>query len=226
MSFKKYSKAMLLIFLLVSILDIIGIFLDNSLLQSIFKPLIIPTLLIWYISKADAPNKWYMIALVFSFIGDVLLLDKMNLFIFGIGAFLITQVMYVFIFSKGLAASNSKNKLKSIIPFLLFYSILMAVLAPKLNDFLIPVVIYGIAISIFGVVALLNYLHFKKRITLTLLQGALLFIVSDSLIALNKFYEEQQLYPIIIMVTYIMAQYLIANYMLKSENNNIEYSKN
>lgn len=217
---------MLLIFLLVSILDIIGIFLDNSLLQSIFKPLIIPTLLIWYISKADAPNKWYMIALVFSFIGDVLLLDKMNLFIFGIGAFLITQVMYVFIFSKGLAASNSKNKLKSIIPFLLFYSILMAVLAPKLNDFLIPVVIYGIAISIFGVVALLNYLHFKKRITLTLLQGALLFIVSDSLIALNKFYEEQQLYPIIIMVTYIMAQYLIANYMLKSENNNIEYSKN
>ena len=156
-------------------------------------------------------------ALFFSFIGDVLLLDKINLFIFGIAAFLITQVIYIFIFSKGLAKAAWQKKITSLVPFLLFYSVLISVLAPNLNELLVPVMVYGIAISVFGTVALLNYLYDRNKNTLLLLQGALLFIVSDSMIALNKFHEEQSFYPVTIMLTYILAQYLIALYMLKTE---------
>ena len=106
----------------------------------------------------------------------------------------------------------------SVKPFLLFYSVLISVLAPNLNDLLIPVMVYGIAISIFGTVAFLNYLADKSSLSMTLLQGAILFILSDSMIALNKFHEQQAFYPVTIMLTYIMAQYLIATYMLQSES--------
>lgn len=191
---------------------------ENSLLQTICKPLIIPALIVWYLTKAEKVNKWYVTALFFSFIGDVLLLDKINFFIFGIAAFLITQLIYIFIFSKGLARINWKKKMTSVIPFLLFYSVLISVLAPNLNDLLIPVMVYGIAISIFGTVAFLNYLADKSSLSMTLLQGAILFILSDSMIALNKFHEQQAFYPVTIMLTYIMAQYLIATYMLQSES--------
>jgi len=216
--YKRFSKPVFIFFLLVSILDVAGIFLENSLLQTICKPLIVPALILWYFTKADKVNKWYVTALIFSFVGDVLLLDKTNLFIFGIAAFLITQVIYIFIFSKGLSKTHWRKKITSIIPFLLFYSVLIAVLAPNLNDLLIPVMVYGIAISIFGTVALLNYLADKNSLNMTLLQGAILFIVSDSMIALNKFHEEQAFYPVTIMLTYIMAQYLIATYMIQSES--------
>ena len=217
MNFKRFSKPLFLIFILVSFLDVVGIFIENSALQTICKPLIVPALIAWYISKTNAINKWYVLALVFSFIGDVLLLDKINLFIFGIAAFLITQVIYIFIFSKRLGKASWQKKITSLVPFLLFYSVLISVLAPNLNELLVPVMVYGIAISVFGTVALLNYLYDKNKNTLLLLQGALLFIVSDSMIALNKFHEEQSFYPVTIMLTYILAQYLIASYMLKTE---------
>jgi len=217
MSFKRFSKPLFLFFILVSFVDVLAIFLENPFLQSICKPFIIPSLMAWYLAKTNAPNKLYLIALFFSFIGDVLLLDKINLFIFGIAAFLITQVIYIFIFSKGLAKASWQKKITSLVPFLLFYSVLISVLAPNLNELLIPVMVYGIAISVFGTVALLNYLYDKNKNTLLLLQGAILFIVSDSMIALNKFHEEQSFYPVTIMLTYILAQYLIASYMLKTE---------
>ena len=218
MNYKNFSKPVFYFFVLVSFLDVAGIFLENSLLQTICKPLIIPALIVWYLTKAEKVNKWYVTALFFSFIGDVLLLDKINFFIFGIAAFLITQLIYIFIFSKGLARINWKKKMTSVIPFLLFYSVLISVLAPNLNDLLIPVMVYGIAISIFGTVAFLNYLADKSSLSMTLLQGAILFILSDSMIALNKFHEQQAFYPVTIMLTYIMAQYLIATYMLQSES--------
>ena len=218
MNYKNFSKPVFYFFILVSFLDVAGIFLENSLLQTICKPLIIPALIVWYLTKAEKVNKWYVTALFFSFIGDVLLLDKINFFIFGIAAFLITQLIYIFIFSKGLARINWKKKITSVIPFLLFYSVLISVLAPNLNDLLIPVMVYGIAISIFGTVAFLNYLADKSSLSMTLLQGAILFILSDSMIALNKFHEQQAFYPVTIMLTYIMAQYLIATYMLQSES--------
>ena len=98
MTDKKYvPKTFLFIFLLVSFIDIIAILNSNSLWQTIAKPLIIPALLAYYISSSKSRNKFYILALIFSFVGDVLLLDKSNMFLFGIGAFLITQVLYLLV---------------------------------------------------------------------------------------------------------------------------------
>ncbi|MGI9531755.1 lysoplasmalogenase [Lutimonas sp.] len=217
MSKTKLSKPFLMLFFLVSVGDIVAIYLENSFLQMICKSLIIPSLLAWYLTKSSGVNKLFVIALVFSFVGDVLLLDKVNYFIFGIGAFLITQLIYVLIFSKGLGEASGKHKLVSILPFLLFFSVLISILKPNLNELLIPVSIYGFVISVFGMVSLLKYLNEKNGYNLLLLQGAVLFIISDSMIALNKFFEEQSFYPVSIMITYIAAQYLITSHVLQNE---------
>lgn len=215
----RLQKFFLLIFLLVSITDIIAIINDNSLWQTISKPLIIPALAAFYIAGSKSRNKLYILALIFSFLGDVLLLDKSNLFLFGIAAFLITQLLYIAIFSKGLANSSLGKKIGALFPFSLFFILLIRILKPGLNDFLIPVIIYGLAISLFGSVSLLRYLVKKNGTSMVLLIGAILFILSDSMIALNKFHEPRAYYSVSIMLTYILAQYLISAYMLKSEKN-------
>jgi len=183
-------------------------------LQVIFKPLIMPSLILLYYISSKRKNIWYLVAMFFSFLGDVLLLDKSNMFLYGIAAFLITQLLYVFIISKDLPQSQWKTKLTASIPFLAFFIILIAVLKPGLGEFLLPVVVYGAAISIFGMVSLLNYMLRKDKPSLILLLGAVLFILSDSMIALNKFYEAKAIYGLAIMTTYIVAQYLIFRYML------------
>jgi uncharacterized membrane protein YhhN len=136
------------------------------------------------------------------------------MFLYGIAAFLITQLLYVFIISKELPNSHWITKLIASIPFLTFFIILINVLKPGLGEFFLPVVFYGAVISIFGMVSLLTYMLRKDKSSLTLLLGAVLFILSDSMISLNKFYEAAPFYGLAIMVTYILAQYLIFRYML------------
>ena len=72
-----------------------------------------------------------------------------------------------------------------------------------------PVFAYATIIAIFGVVSLMNYIQEKSVENTWFLIGAILFIISDSLIAINKFYGAKEIYGILIMITYILAQYLI-----------------
>jgi len=212
---KSFIKPLTWLFFSVSFLDIIGVILQDSWLQLIFKPLIMPSLILLYVVRVKSRNYWYVAAMFFSFLGDVLLLDKNNMFLYGIAAFLITQLLYVLIIAKDLPRSDFKTKALALLPFLFFFTGLISILKDGLGEFLIPVIIYGLAISIFGFVSLLNYLLKKDRASLTLLIGAILFILSDSMIALHKFYEPQAIYPSAIMITYIAAQFLIFGYMIK-----------
>ena len=81
---------------------------------------------------------------------------------------------------------------------------LLSLLKPNLGELFYPVLIYGITISIFGLVATLNYASKRTRSALYLILGAVLFITSDSMIALNKFHVAQTFYPIMIMITYMV----------------------
>lgn len=204
-----------ILFFLVSTLDVISVILNLEWIRFVFKPLIIPSLMSLYYFSADKMNKWYAIALIFSFLGDVLLLDKFNYFLFGVGSFLITQILFIKIIIGQLNKSSLDRKIIAVLPFLAFYVILMYKLMETLDKFLFPVGLYGITISIFGMVSFLNYLLDKRSTTSKyLLFGAIIFIASDTMIALNKFYEPQEYYAVAIMITYIMAQYLIFKFMV------------
>jgi uncharacterized membrane protein YhhN len=96
----------------------------------------------------------------------------------------------------------------------------MRTLSPELGDLFYPVLIYGSVISVFGITALNYHLNERSANSSILLTGAILFIGSDSMIALNKFYSPHMVYPVAIMLTYALAQYLICNYMLLEEQSN------
>ncbi len=132
---------------------------------------------------------------------------------FGLVAFLISHIMYIKI------TSISKITI-AILPFLVFVIILLSVLKNHLGEMLIPVIIYGIVISVFGIVVTLNYITNKTKANLYLFFGALFFIVSDSILAINKFHNPKEIFGFLIMLTYIVAQFLIYKGMIgKSETN-------
>jgi len=89
-------------------------------------------------------------------------------------------------------------------------------LKDSLGVMLIPVVIYGLVISVFGVVSLLSHLILKSKTSLYLIYGAVFFVLSDSLLAINRFYEAQEYYPVIVIITYIIAQYLICKSVIEN----------
>jgi len=215
MKINNMTKGLTLLFFVVSILDIIGVALNNSLLQTIFKPMIMLSLFALYYFTVDKKNNWYLFALVFSLVGDILLMDKNNLFIFGIGAFLITQILYIIIIVRQMQRPSNFHKYLYAFLFVNYVVYLLTLLKPNLGDLFYPVLVYGITISVFGLVATLNYVSKRTRLALYLMLGAMLFIASDSMIALHKFHDPKIFYPVAIMITYVLAQYLIYQFMSK-----------
>ncbi|MDX5583542.1 MAG: lysoplasmalogenase [Aureibaculum sp.] len=207
------TKNLTILFFVVAISDVIGIIFNIAWLQIVSKPLIILTLFVLYYFSAEKRNNWYLLALFFSFLGDVFLLDKTGYFLLGIGSFLITQILFIKVIISQLRKVRVHHIIITLLPFVVYFTVLISTIKENLTGFFIPVVIYGITISFFGMVSLLNYFINKSKKSVVLLIGAVLFIASDSMIALNKFHEPRIIYPVAIMITYIFAQYLIYRFM-------------
>lgn len=204
-------------FLLVAIADVYAVITQNKTIEMIFKPLLMTSLAVVYLVSVKKPSFWLLSALFFSFWGDVFLLDKANFFVFGLASFLVAHVVYIKVTTSFLYKDSVVKILTSAIPFVLLFMVLLGLIYNNLGDMLLPVLVYGVAISTFGTAALLNYRQQKTTANTWLLLGAILFIASDSLIALNNFYMSKPLFNIAIIVLYIVSQYLIVKAIIAKE---------
>lgn len=77
------------------------------------------------------------------------------------------------------------------------------------GNLMIPVLVYCIAITAMGVSATMRDSSVNKNAYLKVVTGAVFFIISDSLLATNKFIQSFDLAGPLILGTYFIAQYLI-----------------
>ena len=206
-----------IVFLIVAIADVYAVITQNKSVEMIFKPLLMTTLAVVYLVSVKKPNFWLLSALFFSFWGDVFLLDKAKFFVFGLASFLVAHILYIKISAGYLQKELTAKIITSALPFVVLFAGLLMLIYPNLGEMLLPVLVYGIAISTFGALALLNYRQEKSTANSWLLLGAILFIASDSLIALNNFYTPKRLFDISIITLYVVSQYLIVRAIIAKE---------
>ncbi|MDT0553968.1 lysoplasmalogenase [Urechidicola vernalis] len=212
-----HSKVWLLLFTIISLLHLTGFIIENDALRHVTKPFILIFLGLYYWSSVVVKRKLYLIALFFSFLGDVLLISISELsFMLGLGAFLLSHLFYISLILRSIRKSSFSDKMMAAIPFVLLFSGLIYLLKDNLGGLLVPVVLYGLVISLFGTTALLNYNLEKSKPSKELLIGAILFIVSDSILAINKFFSASELMAISVMITYILAQYVICTSVINN----------
>lgn len=214
---KTQTKIFSGIFLVIVILHIYGL-LQNETLAFFTKPFITISLAVVYLSAVKKANFWYVSALFFSFWGDTFLLFKDDFFLFGLVSFLIGHILYIKISSGYLKKTSTSKIIGFTLPFILAFGSVVFLIKDNLNEMFFPVIIYGIVISTFGVLTLLNYNQNKSTENLWLFLGAVIFIISDSLLAINRFYEVKAIYGISVMITYIVAQYLICKSMMVKDS--------
>jgi len=221
--FMNKIKIAFIVFLSVAVLDVIGVLFQIPILRLLFKPLILLSLIVLYSLSVSNSNKVYILALLFSFLGDVFLLflGELN-FILGLVSFLIAHLIFIKIIIKRIEKSSIKIIIGSSFLFFVIFCMLIYLLINSLGELLIPVIIYGLTISVFGTVAFIDYLNSKSQKSLWMLAGAIVFVLSDSVLAINKFYTQKLLFEVIVMSTYILAQFLIYRSMIlenKSDKN-------
>jgi len=209
--------------------DLIGIQLGDKTMQFVCKPLIIPVLLGFFNSQVNqilkGINKWIVAALIFSFSGDVLLMfqDESSLFfLLGLSAFLIAHICYIIYFLYVKGKENVKSKPWLLVIVVVYYAALIALLFPYLGDLKLPVCIYGIVISFMFMLAMHMLFIKNKPGGIWMMIGALLFVMSDSLLAFNKFYRPFEIANVLIMLTYGLAQFYIVNGTADYSNSGIK----
>ena len=206
------SKILQIILAIVLAIDLFFIFNSQTELRFFTKPLLLPILVVMYFLQVKSEkaqlDKLFLAGLILSFFGDLFLLFKWG-FLPGLGSFLLAHVFYIISFKKKLQKSIWKFW-----PIILglYATILLVFLFPYLKEMKNPVIIYAI------VIATMMYNAIKTH-NKNLIIGALLFLVSDTLLSINLFMQPLIILNLLVMITYILAQWFLVKGILLSKNN-------
>lgn len=194
----------------------LAVLLSPEILAWYAKPLLMPILFgaVW-LHSGMSNQKLLLAALVFSWLGDVALMFlhiSPHFFIAGLLAFLIAHILYIVLFGKSFNKEVSASKGPLLLGFAsisLYLVSLGVILFPLLGEMLVPVAVYALTISSMLAFAWFGHFGWPAGARYWVLAGAAIFVVSDSFIALNKFYAPVPQSAFWVMSTYIVAQYCI-----------------
>lgn len=177
----------------------------NTTLEYVCKPLAM-ALLIGFVATADVDNgvvrSWFVVALVFSLVGDVLLMLPRDRFVPGLVSFLLAHLGFI----AGLWVDGVRFAALAI--GVAFVAIAVAVVGPRIigavrasdhRDVAVPVGAY------MGVISIMVASAVGTGNALAVV-GASLFFCSDAMIAWARFVRAHDWHRVAIMVTYHLAQ--------------------
>ncbi|TKC09502.1 lysoplasmalogenase [Pedobacter frigoris] len=215
---KKYPKFNLL-FATIFILQLVAEFNQLHTLRLIVKPLIVISLLIMFcLSTGGLKGRFHkrlFAGLFFALAGDVFLMfNNLNtsFFMYGLIAFLTCHICYTSAFYLDFRSAPELDKKGARIAIALCFIFSISFyffLRPYLGIMRVPVLAYTIIISLMMMMAAFRNMRVNKESFQLIFTGAIFFLLSDSILAYNKFVTELPHAGVLIMGTYMIAQYLI-----------------
>ena len=219
-----------LIFALIVLVELSGRWMENIQMEYLVKPLIMVWMALYFlIFKKKKSFVWpVLLAFFFSWLGDNFLMfsDKGEVFFFaGVGGFFFAQLAYIYTFarySEQAVKGYLRRKPWVALIFLAYLAGILFLLFPGLEGMMKPIIlVYALSLIGMSMMALNRKERVRRKSFLLVFVGSILFLLSDSMIALNKFYAEFWLAGFWIMLTYIGAQYLIMRGLILEEEREI-----
>jgi len=212
------TKLFSFIFALIFVIQIYAESDGDTQLRNLSKPLIAVTLLVWLYLSTNLKGRFHkriFTGLIFALAGDVFLMlqsGRSSFFIYGLIAFLLCHIFYIRAF---ILDHKSNPGLKNgffvwVVGFLIIFCVgLFFYLQPFLGAMQFAVLFYAIIITFMAIMAVNRYGKVNIFSYKLILYGALFFLLSDSALAVNKFAQPIPQAGVLIMATYMIAQYLI-----------------
>ena len=175
------------------------------------KAMLMPVLLVFYVVTVSEILIVAIVAIAFSWLGDILLIrkDEPKFFRMGLVAFLLSHVFYIVAL---LVIIDNYHMIALVISVVI--ALIAEILLPKLINppkaMKMPVIVYGVVILSMCVFAFQHVLNHPGFASTLLFAGSIIFVFSDSLMTFLAFKEEKPKYfNAITMLPYIIAQVFI-----------------
>ena len=173
------------------------------------KPLALLVLMVaaWQSSAGILGRKWLMLALALSLLGDVLLMGE-GLFVPGLVAFLLAHLSYLQLFRQDAPWLRCRRAVAVCISAaaVIFVGLDQNGLPTELR---VPVAAYVLVIATMAAQAWGRAKHLYSASSLWVAWGSLSFMLSDTLLAFDKFVSPLPYAGLWVLATYYLAQGLI-----------------
>ena len=195
------------IYCIVGIVNLVSALFFKEGLRKISKICLMPALLVFYFLGAGRVLFPVIAALIFSWAGDTLLInkDKQIFFKSGLAAFLVSHIFYIIAF---LMLAGSVNTLALIISVVIAVPMGLAMLkllnaSPPMK---IPVAAYAVVIILMSMSALQLMIARLDFAGILIFAASVVYLFSDTFMAYLLFHGKPKYFNFITMVPYIIAQ--------------------
>jgi uncharacterized membrane protein YhhN len=211
------SYYFLFLALILAVLDWIAVARKWRRIEYFAKPATMLALLAWLgvNNGFQGSMLWFALGLLFSLGGDIFLMLPREQFIPGLVSFLIAHICYLIGFNSANPVYNAASLILLVVVmftgYLVYRRVALGLQASGQSKLKLPVLVYSIVISLMLFSALSTLIQPDWRIYAAVFasSGALLFFISDTTLALNKFVSPIPKARVITMVTYHLGQILI-----------------
>lgn len=204
------------LFVIVSVIHLIDSWRDNAKRRAYTKPFLLILLLLFYFFAAEEISWVLAAALLFSWLGDVLLIPKGTpWFIAGGIAFLVSHILFIFAYLPAIRWERAVWWI--LIPAALLYYGISVTVTLKLKGnipvaMIVPMILYLLANSTMNLAALTQLMTLRNAGAAVAYAGAVFFFISDCTLYLVRYHTNKNLIfkkHFTVMLTYLLGECLI-----------------
>ena len=161
--------------------------------------------------RGECPSARYasliLAGLACSLVGDVFLMLPSDRFVTGLAAFLVAHVCFAGAF---MATSGLRTTPQMAAPYATYLVVLLVVLLPRAGRMALLMAIYAVALVGMAWQAAERWNAVCTGAAARAACGGILFVLSDSALAVDRFARPFHAASLVVMMTYILAVWLIA----------------
>ncbi|MDR0387866.1 MAG: lysoplasmalogenase [Treponema sp.] len=195
------------LFIFDALFHIAAIFVRREWPRRISKALLLPLLLGYYVLEAEHFLFAVVLAGIFGWIGDILLIlpGNIKIFIFGLLAFLLGHFCYIYSLLHFTESVEPAILIAAVIAAIPLGFIGFRIIRPQ-KTIMLPLAVYGIVLAGMAITAFCLMLSLRNMLGVVLFAGGVLFLVSDTILGYGRFRKGAHINDAAVMITYIAAQ--------------------
>lgn len=216
---KKLSLILIWLYFFVGAMEVFAEFLGNESLIACSKPFMMPALAALYLATSKKINLYFLTALFFTWIANMLFISKdFHCIIAGTIFFTAYRILIIYLVIKYVKVPGVFPLLIGCLPFFFIYLFVITLTYEELKEGFWLFLFQGIFTIIFGGLALGNYIFKSDKANTYLLISTMLFTFTQFLFVIRLFYTQLNIFQPLAMLLYVAGQYLLYKFMILEEN--------
>lgn len=221
--FKSFNKTRLVvpitaIYFFVALVEIIAESNNDKLLISLSKPLLMPLMLMLYLSASKKPDILFVLGIIAAWGANLFLIStQMDMIFIGTSLFLVYRVLIILMVLRITKFPGFLPMLIGSLPFLFLYLFVSNLTHKELGERFTLFVVQGILLILFGGFCVGSYILKSSKANSYLLVSTILFTAAQFITVLKIYYVSHTIFQPLAIMAFVFGQYLLSLYLLLEE---------